>query len=402
MTPFSPARERALIFLIAAVQFINILDFMMVMPLGPDLATHLGIAVSHLGWIGGSYTASACVAGLVGSVILDRFPRKTALICCLIGLSLATAAGAYSTDLWSLLGARVAAGFFGGPATSVSLAIISDIVPQERRGRAMGIVMGSFSLASIFGIPVGLELARWGGWQLPFFTIGALGLLLGAFCYFVLPPLADHMLAKNQFDSESSVIAEFLKPIYIKSFAAIGITIFGTFLLVPNISTYVQFNLAWPRDHLGSLYLGGGLASLVAMQLGGRWNDKYGSSKPTFYATIAFILTLFFGFVNFYPIIPVPLIFGAFMATNSLRSVSLSTLTSRVPPAPLRARFMSVQSAVQHLLSSLGAFLSAAILKSGPHNTLVGMPTLGLMVIGISVICPFLAFQIEKHLKNRH
>jgi hypothetical protein len=42
---------------LARFTFVNVLDFMMVMPLGPDFAAALDIPTSHLGYIGGSYTA---------------------------------------------------------------------------------------------------------------------------------------------------------------------------------------------------------------------------------------------------------------------------------------------------------------------------------------------------------
>ncbi len=53
----SPDRERRLILVRAVVQLVNVLDF--VMPLGPDFACELDIPLSHLGIIGGSYTAAA-------------------------------------------------------------------------------------------------------------------------------------------------------------------------------------------------------------------------------------------------------------------------------------------------------------------------------------------------------
>src|SRR5690348_13105039 len=46
-TPQQP--ERAVVLLVAAVQFVNILDFVMVMPMGPDFAAALGIPASKLG-----------------------------------------------------------------------------------------------------------------------------------------------------------------------------------------------------------------------------------------------------------------------------------------------------------------------------------------------------------------
>ena len=86
--------ERRLLFLIGAVLFVDILDFMMVMPLGPDLARALGIPTSQLGLVGASYTAAAAVAGTLGALVLDRFDRRKALGVVLAGLVIGTAAGA--------------------------------------------------------------------------------------------------------------------------------------------------------------------------------------------------------------------------------------------------------------------------------------------------------------------
>src|SRR6187551_468220 len=83
--------ERRIIFLVGAIQFVNVLDFMMVMPLGPDFAAALSIDTSHIGLVGGAYTASAAVAGMVGSLFLDRFDRRRALACAMLGLALGTA-----------------------------------------------------------------------------------------------------------------------------------------------------------------------------------------------------------------------------------------------------------------------------------------------------------------------
>src|ERR1035437_364115 len=113
MAPTSAAfPERKLIFLISAVQFINIVDFMMVMPMGPDFAPALGIATSKLGLVGGSYGAAAAIAGILGSFFLDRFDRRKVLFIALLGLAMGTIAGGFATDLWTLVGARIIAGIF--------------------------------------------------------------------------------------------------------------------------------------------------------------------------------------------------------------------------------------------------------------------------------------------------
>ena len=98
-TRSTAASERLLIFLVGAVQFVNILDFMMVMPLGPDFARALGISTAHLGLIAGSYMAAAAIAGIVGARFLDRFDRRKALGVALFGLVAGTAAGALAQGL---------------------------------------------------------------------------------------------------------------------------------------------------------------------------------------------------------------------------------------------------------------------------------------------------------------
>jgi predicted MFS family arabinose efflux permease len=192
-SPTSRTSEAKIIFLIGAVQCINILDFMMVMPLGPDFMAALGIDSSEIGKIGGSYTAAAAISGIVSARFLDRFDRRKALAVAMLGLALGTAAGGFATGLGTLILARVVAGIFGGPATSLSLAIVADIIPKERMGKAMGAVMSAFSVASVLGVPLGLQLALWFDWRAPFFFVAGLGLLITANAIFWLPSMRGHI-----------------------------------------------------------------------------------------------------------------------------------------------------------------------------------------------------------------
>src|SRR5688500_5477997 len=85
--------ERSLLLLIGAVQFVNVLDFMMVMPLGPDFAAAFGVPNARLGFVGASYTLAAALSGIVASTFLDRFDRRRALAVALFGFALHTRDG---------------------------------------------------------------------------------------------------------------------------------------------------------------------------------------------------------------------------------------------------------------------------------------------------------------------
>jgi len=389
-----PPSERAVITLVGAVQFVNILDFMMVMPLGPDFSAALGIPLSQLGYIGGSYTAAASVAGLAGSFFLDRFDRRKALALSMLGLVVGTALGGFAQGLGSLIAARILAGLFGGPATSLALSIVADVIPVARRGKAMGAVMGAFSIASVLGVPAGLELSRLGSWRTPFFAVAGLGLVITALAVALLPPMTGHLRseAAKAADPDASALASLrtmlLRPTVAASYALAASAMMGIFVLVPHISSYVQQNLGFPRGRLGLLYMAGGTVSFLALRIAGRMVDRFGCFRVSVPATALTMLVIYLGFFQSPPLLPVFAIFVLFMTATGFRNVSFNTLLSRVPSARERARFMSIQSAVQHAASALGAFVSARILTEDSQHRLVGMPTLALVSMALLALMP--------------
>ena len=389
-------RERSVVFLVAAVQFVNILDFVMVMPMGPDFAAALGIPSSKLGLIGGSYTAAAAVSGLACSFFLDRFDRRPALGVAMLGLVAGTFTGGLATGLHSLMAARIVAGLFGGPATSLAFSIVADVVPAQRRGTAMGIVMGAFSVASVLGVPAGLEAARRFGWRAPFFGVAGLGLVIAVSSVFLLPSLRGHISRSVERVSLGHL---FRQRNVVLSWTMTFVVMAAGFSLIPNISAYVQYNLGYPRARLGLLYLYGGAVSFFATQAAGRLIDRFGSFRVGTIGTALLVFAISSGFVVTPPLLPVPGIFMTFMLAMSFRNVSYNTLTTKVPRSEERARFMSIQSAVQHGASASGAFLSSQLLAETASGALVGMERVCYLAIGLTLALPLFLFAVESRVR---
>ena len=392
---------RAILFLVGAVQFVNVLDFMMVMPLGPDFAAALDIPTSHLGYIGGSYTAAAAIAGMIASMFLDRFDRRKALAVTMFGLVCGTVAGGFATGLNSLMAARILAGMFGGPATSLSLSIVTDVVPPERRGKALGAVLSAFSIAAVLGVPAGLELARIGGWRLPFFAVAGLGLVVAASAIVLMPPLRLHLSEEAQREQALVTGPFFGRPAVLLALLSTATITMAAFALVPNLSAYLQFNLGYPRGRLGLLYMVGGALGFFSTRFAGTLSDRFGAPMVSLMGTVLFLLTLYFGFYMARPVVPVLVIFVAFMVTNTFRNIAFQTLSSRVPYAGERARFMSSQSAVQHLSAAAGAFLGAAMLVELPNGALEGVPRLTLVSMALGATLPALLWALSMRLVSR-
>ncbi len=400
---FTP-KQLGIVFTIAAVQFVNILDFVMVMPLGPDFAKSLGISEAQVGTVAAGYTAAAGLSGFLGSFFLDRFDRRKALAVSLAGLALGTALGGLAQGMATLIAARVVAGFFGGPATSLSFSIVSDAIPTTMRGRAIGIVMGAFSVASVVGVPLGLYLAELSGWRAPFFAVAGLGALINVAAIALLPPMREHLDARHRPVSLKELLGN---STVLLSFTMTACVMAAGFSVIPNISAYLQMNLSFPRDHLKYAYMFGGVASFFATQYGGRFVDRFGSFRVGTAGAASVIAVVAAMYVPAWQEWPVGLVYAffmAFMLANGVRNVSYNTLASKVPAPQVRARFQSLQSAVQHGASALAAVAAAQVLGRAPRpdgqgQRLTHMDWVAMGSITLTLIIPVLLFVVERRVK---
>ena len=399
--------QLGLVLLIAAVQFVNILDFVMVMPLGPLFASSLHFTEAHIGYIGGSYTAAASITGLLGATFLDRFDRRTALAVSIFGLVVGTALGGFATGFGTLLAARVVAGAFGGPATSVALSIVSDAIPPEVRGRALGVVMGAFSIAQVLGVPTGLWIAEHYSWRAPFFAVAGAGVLIALWAVAKLPKMRGHLDAAKDRPTVSTG-ALLRRGVVQQSLMLTAAVMMAGFIVIPNISAYMQLNHNVPIESLKYLDFAGGIASLVSLQIAGRLVDRFGSFNVGAVGSLGVGLVIWGFFWPTHTSLP-PLLGVVMMMTwMGVRNVSYTTLTTKVPGPAERARFQSLQSAVQHAASAVGAFLSASLLTRIPlpaegdlpaRMGLGGMETVVTTSLLLTALIPVLMLRVENHVK---
>ena len=133
-TDKQPSSENVVVFLLAGFLFFHVCEFMVVMPLGPQLMRNLSLNSAQFSYLVSCYNFTAAVSALLGLLWMDRLDRKRSLLLTNSLFALGTLACSASQTYHELLIARGFTGAFGGIIGAISMAIIADLVPMSRRG----------------------------------------------------------------------------------------------------------------------------------------------------------------------------------------------------------------------------------------------------------------------------
>ena len=125
-----PRQEWLLLTILASIQFANNMDFVIMMPLGPQLMRVFDISPQQFGMIVSGDTFSAGIIGVLGATVIDRFDRKTLLLMVYGGFAISNLFCALAPTYHLLLAARIATGMFGGVIGAIVYAIVGDVIPN--------------------------------------------------------------------------------------------------------------------------------------------------------------------------------------------------------------------------------------------------------------------------------
>jgi predicted MFS family arabinose efflux permease len=388
-------REQLVVLVLAAVQFTTIVDFMIVMPLGPQLMRTLHINPAQFGLIVSSYTFAAGAAGLVASSVVDRFARRKTFLVLYGGFLLGTLCCALAPNYDWLVAARIITGAFGGILGGMAMAIIGDVFPEHRRGRATGSLMTGFALASVAGVPLGLFVGTEYGWHTPFIALTAGGIPALVLARIALPPLDSHV-GKTDGDPVRSLIETFTQRNHLNAFALIVALMVGGFAVFPYLSPYLVANVGMREQQLPLVYIAGGALTLFTSPIIGRLADLYG--KLTIYRLIVPGSALLLVAITHLPPVPVAiaaLVFGALMVCNTGRMIAaMSMITSCVEPSR-RGSFLSANSSVQHVAAGLGAYLGGVIVTQSAAGQIEHFGTVGWIAAATTLASLWLAGRVQ-------
>ena len=388
-----PTPERGVLFTLAAVQFTHVMDFMIMMPLGANLMRVFKISPEQFSHLVAAYGLAAAVTGFLGGFFIDRIDRKRALLALYAGFGLATLACAVAPSYNLLLLARLAAGACGGVAGSIVLAIVGDVIPPTRRGRAMGTVMTSFPIASVLGVPAGLFLANAFEWHAPFFLLAGLSVPIWFVASRFLPSLPPSAVRTHPGRQMWEILTH---RIHRRGFMLTAMLVFAGASVIPFMAPSLVANTGLSESHLFYIYLCGGIATFFTTPFFGYMSDHHDKLHVLAWVTLLAIISVLI-LTRLGPTsIPLTLAVSSlfFMSMSGRYTPTMAMITNSVE-ARYRGGFMSVNSAIQQAASGVANLIAGLLVTREASGRLAGYPLVGWLATSAFVLTLVLAWRLR-------
>lgn len=395
-------QESLIVWLLTCVQIFHILDFVILMPLGPTIMREFNISPAQFAGLVSSYNFSAALTGFVFGTIADRFDRKNLILISSVLFVISTAICAIASNYSILLIARIFSGAFGGVLNVLVFALVADIIPFKRRGNAMGTIMSAFSITSVVGVPLGLLLSDYFGWRSSFVFIVLFSILVFILTIIYLPNVKAKTEKQSITNSILSIFNIAFCKKYLSSYSLVILLALSGFMLIPFLSPYAVKNIGILESELKYLYLVGGFFTVISSKLIGKVCDRFGTFKTFtvlsiislipihYYTTLGTTSLAFFLFVS-----------SLFMVTISGRFIPAMTQVTNVPSETERGAFMGVFNAVRSLTAALATLIAGLMIEEKSNGALVHFERVGYLSIALSLIA-IIVFYFMTRNKNDH
>lgn len=390
-------KEKLLLFILACINFTHIIDFMIMMPLGPQLMHIFDISPRQFGFVVSAYGLSAGISGFLAAFFVDNYDRKKVVLFAYTGFVAGTIACAFAPTYEVLILTRTIAGTFGGLIGAQVMSIVADTFEYERRATAMGFITTAFSLAAVVGIPAGLFFAAKFGWHSPFLILGSLGIVVIFLIYKFVPKLDKHLKNRQPKQSPFAVITDITKnPNQMRALGLSTIIMLGHFSIIPYISPTLVANVGFSQDNIFLIYFVGGLLTIFSAPMVGKLADKKG--KYPIFVTFAllsmipiFLITNMFSGVLW----GVLVIAGIFFVFSNGRLIPTQAIISSVVTPQQRGSFMAINSSVQLFAQAIATNIGGFIIHKNASGYLENYPYVGYFAMIMIFFSIFIAKTVK-------
>ncbi|TYB68581.1 MFS transporter [Nonomuraea sp. PA05] len=236
----------------------------------PEMARDLGVSVPDVGLLISAFAIGMLVGAPVLAVVTLRWPRRTVLLTFLGLFALTHVAGALTSSYGVLFATRVAGAFVYAGFWAVAATTAIGLVPANARAKAMSVLAGGLTVATVIGLSAGTVIGQHLGWRAAFWAVAALSALAGIGVFATIPGGRPDGASTPRVSDELRALA---RPALWLAYGTTALTT-GALLssfsyLSPLLTDITGLDPAWVPAVLG-LY---GVGALIGITAGGRIAD---------------------------------------------------------------------------------------------------------------------------------
>ncbi|MCQ6265193.1 MFS transporter [Fictibacillus sp. WQ 8-8] len=252
------------------------------------VAEDLHVSIGHAGFLITAFSLVFAVASPLLLMMTSKVERKRLTLLTLLVFFAGNGIAIFSPTYSVLLIARILSAASGSLLVVLCITIASNIVSEQYRARAIGVVFMGISASLVLGVPIGLMLGNAFGWRAPFILIAGLTLLSMAGVYFFMEQMASKpavslMIQIKTLKNRKLLFGQLTSFLFLAG----HLTLYG--YLTPFLKTALGLNGTW----VSIVYLVFGCAAVAGGGVGGFLADRLGTKRSIIGFIILFGFTMF-------------------------------------------------------------------------------------------------------------
>lgn len=349
-----------------------------------------------VGIIVGGYAITQMIFQVPFGIMSDTLGRKGTIITGLLLFAIGSILCAISTDVLTLMLGRFLQG--AGAIGAVVTAMISDVVREEQRPKAMALMGGSIAVSFALAMVLGPVLGSFAGIEFLFWITAALAFIS---IYLVVEKVPNPPKVTHTYHNVSKF--EFLKSqeiwkMNITNLLQKGFMTFA-FMIIPLVMTKTY---GWELSELWKVYIPAMIAGVLSMGPAAVMAEKKGKFKEVLLLGILFFALSYFilGNTNSQTLFIVGVV--VFFAGFNMHEPIMQSLTTRYAKVHEKGKVLGVFNSFGYFGTFLGGLVGGIYFKEVDGSFIESLSSISFVLVIISIVWLLLIISLPNPQKKKN